>query len=97
MEKVSMFMVHLRAHKAFQDGGIQRAQRGFDPHATRTKTVPSDAFWRPLTLFRMPLTTDFAPFSSEAFPSHGRGPRFDPLCVHHKNPLSYRAFCNLGD
>jgi tRNA(Arg) A34 adenosine deaminase TadA len=21
-----------------------------------------------------------------AFPSHGRGPRFDPLCVHQKRP-----------
>ena len=21
-----------------------------------------------------------------AFPSHGRGPRFDPLCVHQKSP-----------
>ncbi len=46
MEKVSMFMVHLRAHKAFQDGGIQRAQRGFDPHenrAIRCVLAPSDA------------------------------------------------------
>jgi hypothetical protein len=25
--------------------------------------------------------------------SHGRGPRFDPLCVHHSRPREIGAFC----
>jgi hypothetical protein len=28
--------------------------------------------------------------------SHGRGPRFDPLCVHHSEPLKIGAFCIFG-
>jgi len=40
--------------------------------------------------------TNLAQVAHEALPSHGRGPRFDPLCAHHEKSLFYWAFCNFG-
>src|ERR1700752_1372351 len=43
---------------------------------------------RPFSIRRMVC---YGPLGAVVLPSHGRGPRFDPLCAHHASPFGLRV------